>query len=124
MHPVTDALQRPLRDLRISVIAAATCAALLRMRARSSARFHLPATRRTSSSFGEITRVARQFVELGVRKIFPAAGHCCGTASRSWSNRLAGARDYDGHPVEGDDDHPTALLATKARALGRRPGGA
>ena len=74
MHPVTDTLQRPLRDLRISVTDRCNLRCTYCMPREVFGKGFIFLQRVELLSFEEITRVARQFVELGVRKIRLSGG--------------------------------------------------
>ena len=118
MHPVTDTLQRPLRDLRISVTDRCNLRCTYCMPREVFGKGFIFLQRVELLSFEEITRVARQFVELGVRKIRLSGGEpLLRHGVEKLVEQLAGLRDADGRPVELAMTTNGTLLATKARAL-------
>ena len=118
MHPVTDTLQRPLRDLRISVTDRCNLRCTYCMPREVFGKGFIFLQRVELLSFEEITRVARQFVELGVRKIRLSGGEpLLRHGVERLVEQLAGVRDADGRPVELAMTTNGTLLAAKARAL-------
>ena len=85
MPPPRDALARPLRDLRLSVIDACNFRCPYCMPADRIADDHgLDAASRLS--FDEIETLVRGFARLGVRKLRLTGGNrCCASACRTWS---------------------------------------
>jgi cyclic pyranopterin phosphate synthase len=67
--PILDSLQRPLHDLRISVTDRCTFRCTYCMPKEVFGRDYVFLSRQELLSFEEITRLARIFVKLGVRKI-------------------------------------------------------
>lgn len=118
MHPVTDTLQRPLRDLRISVTDRCNLRCTYCMPREVFGKGFIFLQRAELLSFEEITRVARQFVELGVRKIRLSGGEpLLRHGVEKLVEQLAGLRDAEGRPVELAMTTNGTLLAAKARAL-------
>ena len=113
-----DALGRPLRDLRISVTDRCNfrCSYCMPKEVFDKDYAYLPHS--SLLSFEEITRVARQFVAHGVRKIRLTGGEPLLRKNiEILVEQLAGLRTVDGQPVELTLTTNGSLLARKARAL-------
>jgi cyclic pyranopterin phosphate synthase len=125
-HPATpsappslvDALQRPLRDLRISVTDRCNLRCTYCMPREVFGKSFVFLQRAELLSFEEITRVARLFVDLGVRKIRLSGGEpLLRHGVERLVEQLAGVRDADGRPVELAMTTNGTLLAARARSL-------
>ena len=116
--PVTDALRRPLRDLRISVTDRCNMRCTYCMPREVFGKGFIFLQRSDLLSFEEITRLARLFVDLGVRKIRLSGGE---PLLRHGVERLvellADLCDVEGKPIEIALTTNGTLLAKKARAL-------
>jgi len=115
---VRDRLQRPLRDLRISVTDRCNfrCAYCMPKAVFGSDHRYLPHS--SLLSFEEITRVARQFVALGVRKIRLTGGEPLLRKNlEELLVLLAELRTSDGNAIDLTMTTNGSLLARKARAL-------
>jgi cyclic pyranopterin phosphate synthase len=113
-----DALGRPLRDLRISVTDRCNfrCSYCMPKEVFDKDYTYLPHA--SLLSFEEITRVARQFVAHGVRKIRLTGGEPLLRKNiEILVGQLAQLRTVDGEPVELTLTTNGSLLARKARAL-------
>ena len=75
--PVADALARPLRDLRISVTDRCQFRCTYCMPRDVSGRDFVFLPREDLLTFGELTRLARVFAGLGVRKLRLTGGERC-----------------------------------------------
>ena len=116
--PLRDALGRPLRDLRLSVIDRCNfrCSYCMPRESFGPDYPFLPASERLG--FDEMLRLARGFVALGVEKIRLTGGEPLlrrGLPQRV--ERLAALRTPSGHPVEIALTTNGVLLAAQARAL-------
>ncbi len=125
-HPATpsappslvDVLQRPLRDLRISVTDRCNLRCTYCMPREVFGKSFVFLQRAELLSFEEITRVARLFVDLGVRKIRLSGGEpLLRHGVERLVEQLAGVRDADGRPVELAMTTNGTLLAARARSL-------
>ena len=117
-HPVADTLGRPLRDLRISVTDRCNfrCSYCMPKEVFDKDYPYLPQS--DLLSFEEITRVARAFVALGVRKIRLTGGEPLLRKNiEVLIDQLAQLRTPDGHPLDLTLTTNGSLLARKARAL-------
>ena len=114
---VADRLGRPLRDLRISVTDRCNfrCSYCMPKEVFDKDYQYLPHA--SLLSFEEITRVARQFLAHGVRKIrLTGASRCCARTSRSWCPSWRSCA-VEGTPPELTLTTNGSLLARKAQAL-------
>ncbi|MBL8388671.1 MAG: GTP 3',8-cyclase MoaA [Hydrogenophaga sp.] len=115
---VRDRLQRPLRDLRISVTDRCNfrCAYCMPKEVFGSDYQYLPHS--SLLSFEEITRVARQFVALGVRKIRLTGGEPLLRKNlEDLLAQLATLNTPDGEAIDLTMTTNGSLLARKAVAL-------
>lgn len=115
---VRDRLQRPLRDLRISVTDRCNfrCAYCMPKEVFGSDYQYLPHS--SLLSFEEITRVARQFVALGVRKIRLTGGEPLLRKNlEELLVQLAALRTPDGQAIDLTMTTNGSLLSRKARTL-------
>jgi len=118
MRPVTDTLQRPLRDLRISVTDRCNLRCTYCMPREVFGKDFIFLQRAELLSFEEITRLARQFVDLGVRKIRLSGGEpLMRHGVERLVEQLAGLNDAEGRPLEIAMTTNGTLLAAKAQAL-------
>ncbi len=116
--PPTDTLGRPLRDLRISVTDRCNfrCSYCMPKEVFDKDYPYLPHA--DLLSFEEITRVARQFVALGVRKIRLTGGEPLLRKNiEVLIEQLAQLRTPEGEPLDLTLTTNGSLLARKARAL-------
>ena len=115
---VQDRLQRPLRDLRISVTDRCNfrCSYCMPKEIFDKDFPYLP--HGALLSFEEITRIARQFAALGARKIRLTGGEPLLRKNiEVLIEQLAGLRTVDGLPLDLTLTTNGSLLARKARAL-------
>lgn len=115
---VRDRLQRPLRDLRMSVTDRCNfrCAYCMPKEVFGSDYNYLPHS--SLLSFEEITRLARQFVALGVKKIRLTGGEPLLRKNlEALLAQLAELRTPDGEAIDLTMTTNGSLLARKARAL-------
>ena len=118
MRLVTDTLQRPLRDLRISVTDRCNMRCTYCMPREVFGKGFVFLQRSELLSFEEITRLARLGVDLGVRKIRLSGGEpLLRHGVERLVEQLAGLRDAEGNPVEIALTTNGTLLAAKARSL-------
>ena len=113
-----DQLQRPLRDLRISVTDRCNfrCSYCMPKEVFDSTYTYLP--HGDLLSFEEITRVARLFVQLGVRKLRLTGGEPLLRKNLEvLIEQLAALRTPDGQPLDLTLTTNGSLLKRKARAL-------
>ena len=116
--PITDARGRPLRDLRISVTDRCNfrCAYCMPKEVFDSHYQYLPHA--DLLSFEEITRLARLFVALGVRKLRLTGGEPLLRKNiEALIGQLAQLRTPNGQALDITLTTNGALLARKARAL-------
>jgi len=116
--PLRDALGRPLRDLRLSVIDRCNfrCSYCMPRESFGPDYPFLPASERLG--FDEMLRLARGFVALGVEKIRLTGGEpLLRRGLPQLVERLAALRTPSGHPVEIALTTNGVLLAAQARAL-------
>ena len=107
---LADPRDGPLRDLRISVPTDATSAACTACRARFSTPDYVVPAAQAILTFEEITRLARVFVGLGVRRsASPAASRWCARSVELISMLAAASRPHA--------DHQRSLLASRRAAL-------
>ena len=116
--PVRDSLARPLHDLRISVTDRCNfrCSYCMPKEVFDQNHPYLPHS--ALLSFEEITRLAQQFMALGVRKVRLTGGEPL--LRRHLENlveKLAGLRTPEGEPLELTLTTNGSLLARKAAAL-------
>ncbi|HSI50997.1 MAG TPA: GTP 3',8-cyclase MoaA [Ideonella sp.] len=115
---VLDSLQRPLRDLRISVTDRCNfrCSYCMPREVFDSRHQFLPHD--ALLSFEEITRLARQFALLGVRKLRLTGGEpLLRKHLENLVGQLAELRSVDGQPLDITLTTNGSLLARKAQAL-------
>ncbi len=115
---LADQLGRPLRDLRISVTDRCNfrCSYCMPKEVFDKDYPYLPQS--ALLSFEEITRVARQFVQLGVRKIRLTGGEPLLRKNiEILIEQLAQLRTPDGQPLDLTLTTNGSLLARKAQAL-------
>jgi GTP 3',8-cyclase len=116
--PTIDGLQRPLRDLRISVTDRCNLRCTYCMPREVFGKDFVFLPRAELLDFGEIERVARLFVQLGVRKIRLSGGE---PLMRHGVERLvemlSRIDDADGQPIELALTTNGTLLARKAQTL-------
>lgn len=118
MRPVTDTLQRPLRDLRISVTDRCNLRCTYCMPREVFGKGFIFLQRAELLSFEEITRLARLAVDLGVRKIRLSGGEpLLRHGVERLIEQLAGLNDADGKPLEIAMTTNGTVLAARARAL-------
>ncbi len=118
MRSVIDSLQRPLRDLRISVTDRCNLRCTYCMPREVFGKGFVFLQRSELLSFEEITRLAGLAVGLGVRKIRLSGGEpLLRHGVERLIEQLAGLRDAEGNPVEIALTTNGTLLAAKARSL-------
>lgn len=116
--PVTDAMSRPLRDLRISVTDRCNLRCTYCMPREIFDESHNFLPRAELLTFEEIGRVARQFVNLGVRKIRLTGGEpLLRRGIEQLIEQLATLTTVEGKPVEIALTTNGVLLQKKAQAL-------
>ncbi|MDR3213498.1 MAG: GTP 3',8-cyclase MoaA [Azoarcus sp.] len=116
--PCLDGLQRPLRDLRISVTDRCNLRCTYCMPREVFGQAFVFLRHADLLSFEEILRVARQGIALGVRKIRLSGGEpLLRHGIERLVEMLAGLRTGDGQPIELAMTSNGTLLAKKARAL-------
>ncbi len=115
---LVDRLQRPLRDLRISVTDRCNFRCNYCMPKEVFDKDHAFLPHSALLTFEEITRVARQFVAHGVRKIRLTGGEPLLRKNiEALVEQLAQLRTVDGQPLDLTLTTNGSLLARKARAL-------
>jgi cyclic pyranopterin phosphate synthase len=113
-----DALQRPLRDLRISVTDRCNLRCTYCMPREFFDTHHAFLPRAELLSFEEIERLARSFVALGVQKIRLTGGEPLLRKGIEWLvEKIAALNTLQGKPVEVAMTTNGVLLAGKAQAL-------
>ncbi|MCL2876771.1 MAG: GTP 3',8-cyclase MoaA [Betaproteobacteria bacterium] len=113
-----DNLQRPLRDLRVSVTDRCNLRCTYCMPGEVFGREFVFLRHADLLSFEEIVRAARQCIALGVRKIRLSGGEpLLRHGIARLVEMLAGLHDSDGKPIELTMTSNGTLLAKKARAL-------
>jgi cyclic pyranopterin phosphate synthase len=113
-----DQLRRPLRDLRISVTDRCNFRCSYCMPKEVFDKDHAFLPHSALLTFEEITRVARQFVAHGVRKIRLTGGEPLLRKNiEALVEQLAQLRTVDGQPLDLTLTTNGSLLARKARAL-------
>ncbi len=113
-----DTLERPLRDLRLSVIDQCNfrCTYCMPRESFDAGYAFMPSSERLS--FDQLTRIARAFVALGVEKIRLTGGEpLLRRGLETLVESLASLTTVDGKPVEIALTTNGSLLAAKARAL-------
>jgi len=116
--PVRDTLQRPLRDLRISVTDRCNLRCTYCMPREIFDESHNFLPRAELLTFEEIERLARQFIRLGVKKIRLTGGEpLLRRGIEQLIEKLAALQTNDGSPLEIALTTNAVLLAKKARAL-------
>ena len=115
---VTDTLQRPLRDLRISVTDRCNLRCTYCMPREIFGKDHVFLPRAELLSFEEISRLANIFIELGVQKIRLSGGEpLLRHGLENLIERLSRLNTPDGKPLEIALTTNGILLAKKAQAL-------
>jgi cyclic pyranopterin phosphate synthase len=115
---VTDTLQRPLRDLRISVTDRCNLRCTYCMPREIFGKDFVFLPRAELLDFEEIERVARLFVELGVHKLRLSGGEpLMRHGVERLIEKLAKLTDIDGQPVDIALTTNGVLLAKKAQTL-------
>ena len=115
---VTDQLQRPLRDLRISVTDRCNFRCAYCMPRTAFGKGFVFLQRAELLSFEEIVRVARLSTELGVRKIRLSGGEpLLRHGVERLIEQLAKLQDHDGNALEIAMTSNGSVLASKARGL-------
>jgi len=115
---VTDRLQRPLRDLRISVTDRCNLRCTYCMPREVFGKDYVFLPRSELLSFEEVARVARVFVGLGVRKIRLSGGEpLLRHGVEELVEILARLTSEDGKPIEIAMTTNGTLLAKKAQGL-------
>ncbi len=117
-QPVIDRLQRPMRDLRISVTDRCNLRCTYCMPREIFDKNHVFLPRNELLSFEEITKVARAFTHLGVQKIRLTGGEPL--LRRGIENliaELSSLTDAEGKPIEVTLTTNAVLLSQKAQAL-------
>ena len=118
IFPVTDTLQRPLHDLRISVTDRCNLRCTYCMPREDFGRDHLFLPRAELLSFEEIERLAGSFVELGVEKIRLTGGEPLLRRNLAQLvEKLARLHTPAGKPVEVTLTTNAVLLSRQAQAL-------
>ena len=116
--PLMDAMGRPMRDLRISVTDRCNLRCTYCMPREIFDKNHVFLPRSDLLSFEEIVRVARVFVDLGIRKIRLTGGEpLLRRGVENLVRELAKLTDRNGIPVEVTLTTNGVLLAQKAFAL-------
>jgi len=116
--PIADSLCRPLRDLRISVTDRCNMRCTYCMPREVFGKNFVFLHRAELLSFEEITRLARLFVGLGVRKLRLSGGEpLLRHGVERLIEQLALLEDDQGQPVEIAMTTNGTLLAAKARSL-------
>src|SRR5574340_551218 len=99
--PITDTLQRPLRDLRISITDRCNLRCTYCMPRAAFDKDHAFLPRTELLSFEEIGRLASLFIQLGVQKIRLTGGEpLLRRGIERLVEMLAGLRTAQGQPVE------------------------
>jgi GTP 3',8-cyclase len=112
---VLDAMQRPLRDLRISVTDRCTFRCTYCMPKEIFGRDYVFLARDELLSFEEITRLTRVFVKLGVRKVRLTGGEP--TLRRDFDKLVAMLAEIDGLEDIAMTTNGSLLTLDKAKAL-------
>jgi cyclic pyranopterin phosphate synthase len=112
---VLDALQRPLRDLRISVTDRCTFRCTYCMPKEIFGRDYVFLARDELLSFEEITRLTRVFVKLGVRKVRLTGGEP--TLRRDFDKLVAMLAEIDGLEDIAMTTNGSLLTLDKAKGL-------
>jgi cyclic pyranopterin phosphate synthase len=116
--PVLDALQRPLRDLRISVTDRCNLRCVYCMPREVFDGNHSFLPRAELLSFEEIERLARQFIRLGVQKIRLTGGEpLLRHGIERLVEKLARLETAEGKPLEIAMTTNGVILGRKARGL-------
>jgi GTP 3',8-cyclase len=116
--PVADTLQRPLRDLRISVTDRCNLRCTYCMPREVFDQHHVFLPRAELLNFEEIERLARSFIALGVQKIRLTGGEPLLRRNiEQLITMLAGLHTPAGKPVEITMTTNGVLLSGKAQAL-------
>src|SRR5688572_12108380 len=114
-NTVLDAMQRPLRDLRISVTDRCTFRCTYCMPKEIFGRDYVFLARDELLSFEEITRLTRVFVKLGVRKVRLTGGEP--TLRRDFDKLVGMLADIDGLEDIAMTTNGSLLTLDKAKAL-------
>ncbi|MBU3724254.1 MAG: GTP 3',8-cyclase MoaA [Burkholderiaceae bacterium] len=118
LGPLQDQHQRPLKDLRISVIDQCNFRCTYCMPKEVFGRDYNFLSKESLLSFDEIERLARAFVGLGVEKLRVTGGEPLLRKNiESLITRLSAIHTQQGRPVEIAMTTNGALLAQKAKAL-------
>ena len=116
--PISDVLQRPMRDLRISVTDRCNLRCTYCMPRKTFDENHTFLPRVELLSFEEIERLAELFIKMGVKKIRLSGGEplmrCC---IEQLVEKLAALRTTQGQPIEIAMTTNGVLLAGKAKSL-------
>jgi cyclic pyranopterin phosphate synthase len=117
-HALQDRLQRPLRDLRISVTDRCNFRCTYCMPKEVFDKEHAYLPHSALLSFEEITRLARTFIALGVQKIRLTGGEPLLRKNiEALIEQLASLRTPDGQPLDITLTTNGSLMARKAQAL-------
>ncbi len=117
-EPLSDRMQRPLKDLRISVTDRCNLRCTYCMPREIFDKNHVFLPRNELLSFEEIERTAKLFVKLGVQKIRLTGGEpLLRRGIENLIGTLAALTDVNGKPVEVTLTTNAVLLAQKAQAL-------
>jgi cyclic pyranopterin phosphate synthase len=115
---IADRLQRPLRDLRISVTDRCNMRCVYCMPRQAFGSDHVFLPRAELLSFEEIERVARSFAQLGVQKIRLTGGEpLLRRGIEHLIEKLTQLRTSEGKPIDVALTTNGALLADKAQTL-------
>jgi len=114
-NTVLDAMQRPLRDLRISVTDRCTFRCTYCMPKEIFGRDYVFLARDELLSFEEITRLTRVFVKLGVRKVRLTGGEP--TLRRDFDKLVGMLAEIDGLEDIAMTTNGSLLTLDKAKAL-------
>ena len=116
--PALDAMQRPMRDLRISVTDRCNLRCTYCMPREIFDRNHVFLPRNELLNFEEIERVARAFIKLGIKKIRLTGGEpLLRSGIENLIRELASLTDTEGKPVEVTLTTNAVLLSQKAQTL-------
>jgi cyclic pyranopterin phosphate synthase len=116
--PITDTMQRPIRDLRISVTDRCNLRCTYCMPRESFGKDHPFLPRTELLNFEEIEHLARLFIQLGVQKIRLTGGEpLLRRGIEQIIESLAKLNTLEGKPVEVALTTNAVLLSQKAQAL-------
>ena len=120
-HALQDRLQRPLRDLRISVTDRCNFRCTYCMPKEVFDKEHAYLPHSALLSFEEITRLARTFIALGVQKIRLTGGEPLLRKNiESLIEQLASLRTPDGQPLDIHPHHQRLPAGTQGPGAQRR----